>query len=84
MRSRHGRLVDDPPFDVAIKSPGDSVLPKLQWYDHGGRASEQPWRDVRSLLNIAGPSLDQDYLHRWPAGLGLTDLLERAGRDALA
>lgn len=65
-----------------IKSPEDSVLRKLLWYEEGGRVSERQWRDVVALLRVGGPTLEWVYLDTWANRLRLSELLEGAMRDA--
>lgn len=72
------RLVDDPPRDVIVKSPEDTVLRKLQWYRMGGEISDRQWNDVLGILRTQGGRLDHSYLRRWAEALEVADLLERA------
>ena len=78
LRRRTLRLADDPPRDVFVKSPEDTVLRKLLWYRTGGEASERQWADVLGVLRSQGGRLDHDYLADWAARLDLEDLLDRA------
>jgi hypothetical protein len=66
----------------SLCSAEDTVLAKLEWFRAGGEASERQWADVVGLLRTLGTGLDQAYLRAWAAALGVTDLLERAQRDA--
>ncbi|MSQ24195.1 MAG: hypothetical protein EXR58_06555 [Chloroflexi bacterium] len=61
-----------------VKAPEDLVLRKLIWYRAGNQVSERQWSDVIGVLKVQAGQLDQDYLARWAAELGLRDLLERA------
>ncbi len=72
------RLLEDLPREVMVLSAEDTVLRKLEWYEIGGRVSEQQWNDVLGVLKIQGQLLDRDYLEYWAGELGLTDLLEHA------
>ena len=63
-----------------VKTPEDTVLRKLLWYRQGGEVSDKQWRDVVSVLRVSGPVLQVEYLDRWAAKLGVTNLLERARR----
>ncbi|HJS56751.1 MAG TPA: hypothetical protein VKA01_01500 [Vicinamibacteria bacterium] len=75
-----GEATDAPKARVA--SPEDTVLAKLEWFRRGGEASERQWTDVVGLLRARSGRLDTAYLEKWAAALGVTDLLERAGREA--
>lgn len=46
----------------------------------GGHVSERQWRDVLSLLGMAG-HLDLEYLDETACQADLTDLLERARNE---
>lgn len=67
---------------LVVKSPEDTVLRKLLWYRAGGGASERQWRDVVSVLRIAGALLDDGYLNAWAERLDLTEMLRRGRADA--
>jgi hypothetical protein len=60
-----------------VGSAEDTVLAKLEWFRLGGEISERQWWDVIGLLKVTRHA-DRDYLRHWAAGLGVTDLLERA------
>ncbi len=63
---------------LVIKAPEDTVLRKLVWYRQGGEVSDRQWRDVVSVLDISGTTMDQTYLSEWATRLGVLDLLRRA------
>ena len=67
-----------------LSSPEDAVLRKLEWFRKGGEVSEQQWRDVIGILLVQQGRLDDAYLKRWAAVLGISDLLERVTREAAA
>lgn len=69
---------------VAVTSPEDIVLQKLEWFRSGGEVSDQQWRDVVGLLRTLGAALDENYLREWAQRLGLDPLLERARADSRA
>ena len=72
---RPGRL-------IAVRSPEDIVLKKLEWFRLGGEVSERQWRDVLGVLCRRAADLDCAYLTRWAAILGIADLLDEALREA--
>ena len=59
-------------IDLWIVAPEDLILSKLHWAKDS--RSELQLRDVRRLL-AAPQRLDPDYLQKWAAYLGVTDLL---------
>ena len=63
---------------LVFKTPEDTILRKLEWFRAGGEVSEQQWRDVLGVLAVSDSKLDNAYLDRWAASLGLADLLIRA------
>ena len=65
-----------------IHSPEDILLQKLLWYSKGDGASQRQWRDVLGIVLVQGTSLDRQYLAQTAAPLQLTELLERAWREA--
>lgn len=68
------------PFFVA--SPEDVILAKLEWFRLGDEVSDRQWRDILEVMRTQAASLDQDYLVKWAAELGVTDLRERAWNEA--
>lgn len=69
---------------VPVISAEDTILAKLRWYRAGGEVSERQWRDIAGMFAASGERLDRDYLERWAGTLGLTDLYQRAARQAAA
>lgn len=65
-----------------IKSPEDTVLRKLWWFEVGGRVSSRQLRDVVQVLRVAGTALDTEYLQQWAAELNVLQLLQDAQREA--
>jgi hypothetical protein len=62
--------------DVYVATAEDTVLAKLEWAAMGG--SDRQVADAATVLAVRGSDIDDDYLDRWAAELGVTDLLERA------
>ncbi|MGD8897425.1 MAG: hypothetical protein PVJ73_15430 [Acidobacteriota bacterium] len=58
---------------VALATPEDTVLSKLEWARKGG-GSERQLSDVAGILEIQGPRLDVGYVERWARELGVLDL----------
>ena len=65
-----------------LSSAEDIILNKLQWYQEGGRVSEQQWKDVLGVLKVQADKLDLEYLKYWASRLSLSDLLNRSFDDA--
>lgn len=66
--------------EVPVLGPEDVVLQKLRWYRMGGGVSDRQWRDLVEVLRAG--DLDQAYLDEVAAATDLSELLERARRDA--
>ena len=73
----------DPWHPLVMVSPEDTVLLKLEWYRLGGESSERQWLDILGVLRVQAGRLDDAYLDRWAADLGVPDLLGEARRDAV-
>lgn len=73
---------DIPEFYVA--SPEDMILAKLDWYKIGGQVSERQWNDLVGIIKVQKGVLDLEYLTGWAHKLGMSDLLEKAMRDAVS
>ncbi len=56
----------------------DTVLGKLVWFRKGAGVSERQWSDVLGVLKVQKGKLDTQYLNKWAATLGISDLLEKA------
>jgi hypothetical protein len=75
-------LEKEPESRLMMVSPEDVILQKLEGYRLGGEASEQQWRDVLGVFEVQAGRLDQAYLDRWAAHLGVADLLNRARQES--
>jgi hypothetical protein len=60
---------------VFVATAEDTILAKLEWAKLG--ESERQLRDVRSLLEARGESLDRVYIEKWLDDLGVRELWER-------
>jgi hypothetical protein len=67
------RVVDlSPGVPVALASPEDTVLSKLEWAKKAGR-SERQLDDAAGVLAV-NPGIDRAYVERWASELGVLDL----------
>jgi hypothetical protein len=64
----------DLPFahGVALVTPEDAVLSKLEWASRAGDAERQ-LRDAAGVLEL-NPALDLAYVERWAVALGVEGL----------
>jgi hypothetical protein len=62
--------------DVWVATAEDTVLAKLEWAAMGG--SDRQVVDAATVLKVLRGQLDQDYLDRWAAELGISNLLAKA------
>ena len=60
---------------MAIATPEDTVLSKLEWAKRGG-GSEKQIADAASVVMVCR-DLDRDYVERWARELGVLDLWQR-------
>lgn len=67
---------------IAVLSPEDILLHKLEWFRLGGEVSDRQWEDVLGVLRVQGERLDGNYLDQWAKELGVSDLLTEARADA--
>ena len=65
-----------------LASPEDIILSKLEWFRVGGEVSERQWHDVLGIIKVQGELINKEYLQHWAKELGISDLLEKAFRDA--
>ena len=76
------RPFEDHEEQYPVASPEDTILSKFEWYKAGGGTSERQCDDVIGVMRIQFDQLDQAYLNRWAADLGVSDLLQRAWTEA--
>jgi hypothetical protein len=65
-----------------VATPEDVVITKLRWSKGGKRQKDLD--DVRNVIIGQKGKLDWDYVRRWCAAHGTTELLERVKREAEA
>ena len=80
---RTSQVISTDPEEVAfVASAEDTILAKLEWYRMGGEMSERQWRDILGVIKVQSENLDQQYLRKWAAQLGVLDLLTKALEQA--
>jgi hypothetical protein len=81
-RAQRQTLSIEPLTEAWVATPEDTLLSKLEWYRLGEEISERQWRDVLGILEVQAGNLDLDYLYHWAKQLDVSDLLERALKQA--
>jgi hypothetical protein len=81
-RRQQRPISDEDGRQVFLVTPEDLVISKLRWFQLGNRVSERQWRDLVGLLEVRGQELDWDYVRSWVESFGLSELLEKAWREA--
>jgi len=82
MTFARGLFSNEPEIKANVSSAEDMILVKLNWYRLGGELSERQWRDVLGMIKMQGKDLDLDYMQQWAQELEVSDLLQRALREA--
>jgi hypothetical protein len=62
--------------DLCVATAEDTILAKLEWSAMGG--SDRQVEDAATVLRVRAGRLDDEYLDRWAAELGVVELLARA------
>lgn len=65
-----------------VKTPEDTILRKLLWWQAGGGISDRQWSDIVGVLRTQQGRLETSYLLGWATSLRLTEPLERAMAEA--
>lgn len=73
---------DAPGETLWLYAPEDVILFKLWWYRLGQESSYHQPIDVVGILKVQAGKLDQAYLDRWAADLGVSDLLQRTRQES--
>jgi len=86
-RSQLARVVKKPIHpdsdrQVLFSSPEDVILAKLEWFRLGNEVSDRQWLDVLGVMKVMSDGLDFEYLTEWANRLNVSDLLDRARKDA--
>jgi hypothetical protein len=76
-RRRRVELLGTSGFIATVE---DLIVAKLEWAAATG--SERQLRDIGGMLAVAGNTIDEAYLNRWIAELGLTDAWANVVRRA--
>ena len=71
-----------PPRQVSVTTAEDAILSKLERHRKDSGTSQRGWRDILGVMQSKAGLLDLSYLRHWAAELGVTDLLERALKEA--
>jgi len=62
---------------IAVASPEDTIVSKLEWYKLGNETSDRQWRDVVTVLKLLGEQADLDYLRKAAQSVDVDELLAR-------
>jgi hypothetical protein len=74
-RRQHKELLG---IEIALTTLEDLIVAKLEWSELGD--SEIQRRDIRELLEIAGDTVDREYVERWVSALDLEQAWHRVSR----
>jgi hypothetical protein len=79
----HSMVVDrERGIAMRLASPEDTIAQKLRWYKLGHGISDRQWTDAQGVLVVQRGKLDLEYLRETASALEVSDLLERAMREA--
>jgi hypothetical protein len=80
-RVRH-RIADSDGGSIYVCSPEDIVAHKLYWFKLGEGVSDRQWNDAVNVIKIQGNRLDLDYCRKTCRARGVSELLEKALKEA--
>jgi hypothetical protein len=81
-RAQRHTFMFETKVSAKFASPEDTILAKLEWCRLGGEVSDRQWRDILGVLKTRAGELDLGYLRQWAKELKVSDLLERALKEA--
>lgn len=76
-------LSAEPQQSAYVASAEDTILAKMEWYRMSDGVSDRQWRDILGVMKVRADKLDMDYLRRGAQLLKVSDLLERAIKEAV-
>ena len=76
-------LSAEPQQSAYVASAEDTILAKMEWYRMSDGVSDRQWRDILGVMKVQADKLDMDYLRRGAQLLKVSDLLERAIKEAV-
>jgi hypothetical protein len=83
LKRRRSFISSESNVRVVSVAPEDVILLSLGGYRRSGAVNETTlWADLRGVLEVQAGRLDDAYLDRWAADLGVSDLLRRAREEA--
>lgn len=70
--ARRERMQILPDLEGYCARPEDLILSKMAYYREGG--SEKHLRDIAGMMKVSGEQVDRDYVSRWAAALGVSEI----------
>lgn len=67
----------DPPAEIFVASPEDTIVQKLHWYRLGDEVSERQWLDAAGVVKMRQDQLDLGYMRNVAEEMDVADLLDR-------
>ena len=77
--SYHGRPRATHDADVAMVTPEDAILSKLEWAQRSGDSVTQ-LRDAAGVLEL-NPGVDRTYIERWAIELGVFEMWQAISKS---
>jgi hypothetical protein len=69
--TRVRRITNPGQYSAWFCSPEDAILKKIVYYKLSGGVSDKHLRDIAGVMKLQGHQLDQSYLRKWSAKLGV-------------